>query len=278
MRALLRFFGLIDASGADGTGATTTIGPGIKLKGELQGEGTLVMLGHFEGDISLDGVVHVGPDARLDANVSARAVVIAGVMRGNLSAAVLIAAAAAGWLWSATQQRRADAAYAEAMLRVAAASAPDATSEAKSAAARALEDLVARYPSGTQGAKAALDLANLRYDNRDYAAARAAYEIAARRGSSPTITTFARSGIGHAWETERDFAKAADAYQALARDLRPRDFLYENTLLDLARAQEEAGQRSDAAATYQRLLKDVPGSRHADDVRRRLAGLGSAAR
>jgi cytoskeletal protein CcmA (bactofilin family) len=88
MRRLLRLLGLLDPRDDDdgAPGPASTIGPGITLKGELQGEGTLVVLGHFEGDITLDGVVHVGPDARLDANVSARSVVIAGVMRGNLSA------------------------------------------------------------------------------------------------------------------------------------------------------------------------------------------------
>jgi cytoskeletal protein CcmA (bactofilin family) len=93
MRGLLRFFGLTGATMGDGDDrdatpapAPTTIGPGITLKGELRGSGTLVMLGHFEGDITLDGVVHVGPEARVEANVSAQAIVIAGVVRGNLSA------------------------------------------------------------------------------------------------------------------------------------------------------------------------------------------------
>jgi len=92
MKRLLSYFGLSDApEGGDGghdtlVAATTTIGPGIRLKGELQGEGTLVVLGQFEGDIALDGTLHVGPDARVDANISARSIVIAGVVRGNLSA------------------------------------------------------------------------------------------------------------------------------------------------------------------------------------------------
>lgn len=92
MKALLRFFGLADAAGtvertfAPPPSATTVVGPGITLKGELQGEGTLTILGQYEGDIVLDGVLHVGPDARVDANISATAIVIAGIVRGNLSA------------------------------------------------------------------------------------------------------------------------------------------------------------------------------------------------
>lgn len=92
MKALLRFFGLADPPEPDERTftppdtATTVIGAGIRLKGELQGDGTLTMLGHFEGDIVLNGALHVGPDARVDANITAASIVIAGVVRGNLSA------------------------------------------------------------------------------------------------------------------------------------------------------------------------------------------------
>ncbi len=92
MKALLRFFGLADAEDpaarafAPPADAATVIGPGIALKGELRGEGTLAVLGQFEGDIALNGSLHVGPEARVDANITATAIVVAGVVRGNLSA------------------------------------------------------------------------------------------------------------------------------------------------------------------------------------------------
>ncbi|HEV8616269.1 MAG TPA: tetratricopeptide repeat protein [Methylomirabilota bacterium] len=192
--------------------------------------------------------------------------------------AVVVLLAAGGWLWYGVQERRAATAYAEATMRVVAAAGPGASAEAKTAAATALEDAVTRYPSASGGAKAALDLGNLRYESRQWAAARGAYEIAARRGRSGTVTILARSGIGHTWEAERDHAKAADAYQALARDLGPKDFLYEETLLDLARVQEQAGRKADAAETYRRVLKDVPNSRRAAEIRARLATLSISAR
>jgi cytoskeletal protein CcmA (bactofilin family) len=88
MRALLRFFGLADGPGAayaPPAHAPTIIGAGMSMKGEIKGEGTVLMLGSFEGDIVLEGTLHVGPEARLDANISATAIVIAGSVRGNLS-------------------------------------------------------------------------------------------------------------------------------------------------------------------------------------------------
>jgi hypothetical protein len=46
-------------------------------------------------------------------------------------------------------------------------------------------------------------------------------------------------------------------------------------LIDLARAQELAGRTPDAIATYQRVLKEVPAARRADEIRARLATLGA---
>ena len=102
---LLRLFGLTDAPASSlaptytpPADATTILGAGMTLKGELRGAGTLVMLGQFEGDIVVDGTLHVGPDARIDANISARAVVVAGVVRGNLSAGTRVEVLASGSL------------------------------------------------------------------------------------------------------------------------------------------------------------------------------------
>ena len=90
MRRLLAFFGF-DAGGfgggrRSGREAPAMIGVGMKVKGEIRGEGSLTVLGQFEGDIVLDGTLHVGPEGRVDANITARAIVVGGIVRGNLSA------------------------------------------------------------------------------------------------------------------------------------------------------------------------------------------------
>ena len=191
---------------------------------------------------------------------------------------VLVAAVAlGGWYWYDTQQRRVAAEYAEVMARASAAQAPQAASDARARAAQDLERVIAQYPSGDSAAEAAFELGNLRYASQQYPAARGAYELAVARGGSPTVRTLARSSIGYTWEAERNFAKAVDTYQALAGDLRPDDFLFEQALLDLGRAQALAGRTPDAIATYQRLLKELPSARRADDVRARLNALGAPA-
>ena len=193
-------------------------------------------------------------------------------------AVVLLAAVAfGGWYWYDAQQRRVGAAYAEVMTRAYAAQTPQVTSDTRARVAHDLEELIARHPSGRSAAEAAYELGNLRYAAQQYAGARSAYELTIARGASPTVRTLARVSVGYAWEAERNFAKAVDAYQMVARDLGPKDFLYEQALLDLARAQELAGRATDAISTYQRLLKDVPAARRADDVRARLVALGAPA-
>jgi cytoskeletal protein CcmA (bactofilin family) len=93
VKALWQFFGLSERNG-DGPRAgdespkrDTVIGVGVSIKGELRGEGALTLLGQFEGDIALNGSVHIGPEARVDANITAGEITIAGVVRGNLAAA-----------------------------------------------------------------------------------------------------------------------------------------------------------------------------------------------
>ena len=197
------------------------------------------------------------------------------LMAAGLGVVLVAAIAVGGWYWYDTQQRRVGAAYAEVMTRAYAAQAPQASTDARTRAARELEELIAQHPSGASAAEAAYELGNLRYAAQQYPAARGAYEIAVARGSSPTVRTLARTSIGYTWEAERNFPKAVEAYQAVAKDLGPKDFLYEQTLLDLARAQELAGRPHDAVATYQRLLKELPSARRADDVRGRLVALGA---
>jgi TolA-binding protein len=50
-------------------------------------------------------------------------------------------------------------------------------------------------------------------------------------------------------------------------------FFFEDAQLDLARAQALAGKPTEAVATYERVLKDVPDTRRAADIRARIAAL-----
>jgi tetratricopeptide (TPR) repeat protein len=187
-----------------------------------------------------------------------------------------LAAALAGlglWWWLDAQEREAVAAYLAAMKNLPADGAP--APEARAAAARELEAALARYPSSSLAPLAAYELGNLRYAERDWTRARAAWEMAAARTGSPTVRILARAGIGYTWEAERNYERAAAAFQAALEGVGPGDFQYADLLLDVARTQELAGKKDAAVETYRRLLKEVPQSPRAEEVRVRLARLGA---
>jgi len=192
------------------------------------------------------------------------------------AALLLLAGVVVGvWLWSDAQQRAVAAAYADALARLGGARGREPTAEERAAAVRDLEAALQRHPSGPLAAQAALELGNVRYAAREWSRARGAWEIAAAQGHSPTLRTLARMGIGYAWEAERNYPKAVEAFRAAAADLKPTDFHYEELLVGLARAQELAGDRQGAIETYRRVLREVPNSARADDIRTRLASLGA---
>lgn len=63
-----------------------TLGAGLVFRGELGGDGDFHIAGRFEGEINVTGRVLVGEGAEVDANINARAIVVGGTVRGNLSA------------------------------------------------------------------------------------------------------------------------------------------------------------------------------------------------
>jgi len=67
-----------------------SVGGGLSFRGEISGEGDFHIAGRFEGDINVTGRVLVGEGAEVDANINARAIVVGGTVRGNLSAATRV--------------------------------------------------------------------------------------------------------------------------------------------------------------------------------------------
>lgn len=69
----------------DGTAAS--IGKSVQIYGELKGSEDLVIDGTIEGTITLSGSrLTIGPNAHVQANVSARDVVILGTLTGDIHA------------------------------------------------------------------------------------------------------------------------------------------------------------------------------------------------
>jgi tetratricopeptide (TPR) repeat protein len=192
---------------------------------------------------------------------------IAGVVA---AVAVLVLAV---WLWMRTEDTRGQAALAASADLVQQADGPRATGEARQKAIAALQQVLAQHGRTSAASVAAYQLGNLQYQSGDYAAARGAYELALAKGAAGSVRTLAASGVGYTWEAQKNYANAVTAYEALVRQESPRQFFFEEALIDLARAQALAGKPTDAVATYERLLKEAPDTRRAADVRARIADL-----
>jgi cytoskeletal protein CcmA (bactofilin family) len=69
------------------TGEQATIGKGLFIKGEITGSESLFIDGKVEGSINLPGNrLTVGRNGQVNANVTAREIVVLGKVRGNVSA------------------------------------------------------------------------------------------------------------------------------------------------------------------------------------------------
>lgn len=72
---------------AAGDSATATIGKSVQIRGEVKGSEDLLVDGLVEGTITLsDSRLTIGANARVQANVAARDVVILGTLNGNITA------------------------------------------------------------------------------------------------------------------------------------------------------------------------------------------------
>ena len=66
---------------------TSVLGPGINWQGNLRGSGGVRIEGAFEGDIVVRGLVVVGETGRVTCeNLRASTVIVAGMVRGNVTA------------------------------------------------------------------------------------------------------------------------------------------------------------------------------------------------
>ena len=66
---------------------TSVLGPGINWQGNLRGSGGVRIEGTFEGEVAVRGLIVVGETGRVTCeNMRANTVVVAGAVRGNITA------------------------------------------------------------------------------------------------------------------------------------------------------------------------------------------------
>lgn len=62
----------------------TIIGPSVKVEGDFEGEGDIVVEGIVVGNLKTKNFLKVGKDAKISANIEAQGAFIAGEINGNL--------------------------------------------------------------------------------------------------------------------------------------------------------------------------------------------------
>ena len=62
----------------------TIIGPSVKVKGDFNGQGNIIVEGMVDGNLKTNGSLEVGVKAKITANVEAKEAKIGGQINGNL--------------------------------------------------------------------------------------------------------------------------------------------------------------------------------------------------
>ena len=186
------------------------------------------------------------------------------VLVAGVALLVLLGMGFGAWSWYTAAQSHGIEAVAEAGALAQEALAPQGTAAQRAAAIKTLEEVIARYPANRLVSEAAYHLGNLRYQASAYEGARGAYTLALAKGAGRTLAPLCRLGIGYTWEAEGKYGEALAAYREALTRLQSSDFLYEETLMSLARAEELAGKLVEARETYRRILREIPQTRRAE--------------
>lgn len=190
-------------------------------------------------------------------------------------AGVVVAALVGGGVWAWLQHREAAASRTfvgvAATYRQAMAGADDA---AVVRASETLRQYLKDFPRSSSAPQAWYFLGNADYRRGAFDGAIEAFGEAARRDVG-SVGALSRLGQGYAWEAKADPTRALETYREALAGRDPKDFLYGELLLAVARAQESLKQPAAAIETYRRYLKDIPGSGRAEEIRGRLALLGA---
>jgi cytoskeletal protein CcmA (bactofilin family) len=73
------------SSHGGGGNATTIIARGVRVEGEFSSQGDVLIEGEVHGHVTTSGLLTVGPDAKLKADVNAQEAVVAGTIEGNIT-------------------------------------------------------------------------------------------------------------------------------------------------------------------------------------------------
>lgn len=125
-----------------------------------------------------------------------------------------------------------------------------------------LEEIITRYRSTPVAPVALLNLARIRFNNGDTAAARAQYERFLGEFKTHEMAAVARLGMAHCTEADGDFSAAAAAFSDFAK-AHSGHWLYPSAVLGQSRCLKQAGRTDEARIVLEDFLADYAGTRWA---------------
>jgi tetratricopeptide (TPR) repeat protein len=190
-------------------------------------------------------------------------------------AAILVVALIGGGVWTWLGHREEVAQHELGSVLVNAEQAVESGQAAElEAAAKELREFLAGHARTRAGLQAWYVLGQVEFRRSRWDAAVTAFgEVS--RGDRGSLGRLSRLAQGYAHEAKGEPARAFETFQQALAGLGPNDFLYGDLLLAKARVQEQTKDSAGAIATYKQYLKDLPTADQTQDVRIRLALLGS---
>ena len=77
----------VGKTGGDHALSATLIARGVRVEGEFNSQGDVVIEGEVSGNLSCSGALTVGVEAKIKADVKANDVIVGGIIEGNIIAA-----------------------------------------------------------------------------------------------------------------------------------------------------------------------------------------------
>ncbi len=69
---------------APSSSSHTVVARGVRIEGDFHGQGDIVVEGEVEGNIKTTGMLTIGPEAKVNADIEAERAVIAGMIEGDV--------------------------------------------------------------------------------------------------------------------------------------------------------------------------------------------------
>ena len=186
----------------------------------------------------------------------------------------LVIVLGAGYLfYTASYEKDAAKLYFDARLKVMKAD-PMETGAAGPMAARALSEVIEKYPSSDAAQDARYELGNLYFVMNEFDKSIQVYKAFIDSASKKDIrTVFARFGIGYDYEAKKEYDKALESFNQVV-DSKPGNVFEGLSYRNIARIYEEMNDNGKALDYYKKALEKTKDPSASSLLKRKIAQLG----